>query len=57
MTITLKYYGDTYSIETNADDLTPTEMINTFTKLLLCAGLHQGTIDDAIMELNEQIDL
>jgi hypothetical protein len=52
MTITLKHYGATYSIETNADDLTATEVLEHFTKILLCAGWHQTSIDNAIMELN-----
>jgi hypothetical protein len=57
MTITLKHYGVTYSIETTGDDLDATEMINTFNNLLLCAGWPQGAIDNAIMELNQRIDL
>jgi len=57
MTITLKHYGVTYSIETKEDDLEPTEMIKTFSNLMLCAGWQQGSIDGAIMELNEQIEL
>jgi hypothetical protein len=56
MTITLKHYGVTYSIETTGD-LNATEMLEHFTNLLLCAGWPQGAIDNAIMELNEQIDL
>jgi hypothetical protein len=57
MTITLKHYGVTYSTETKGDDLDATEMINTFTNLMKCAGWQQSSIDGAIMELNEQIDL
>ena len=57
MTITLKHYGVTYSIETKTDDLNSTEILETFTNLMKCIGFHQSTIDDAIMELNEQIDL
>ena len=57
MTITLKHYGDTYSIETQSETLEPTEMIKTFTNLMLCAGWQQGSIDEAIMALNEEIDL
>jgi hypothetical protein len=57
MTITLKHYGVTYSIETTGDDLDATEMIETFTNLMKCIGFHQSSIDDAIMGLNEQIDL
>jgi len=57
MTITIKYFGITYSIETKEDNLTATEMIQHFTNLMLSAGWHQDSIDDAIMGLNEQIDL
>jgi len=57
MTITLKHYGFTYSIETEADDLNATEVIQHFTNLMLCAGWHQGLIDNAIMALNEEIEL
>jgi len=57
MTITLKHYGVTYSIETKSDDLNSTEMIKTFNNLMLCIGFQQSSIDGAIMELNEQIDL
>ena len=57
MTITLKHYGVTYSIETKSDDLNSTEMLETFTSLMKCIGFQQSSIDGAIMELNEQIDL
>jgi len=57
MIITLKHYGATYSIETKADDLNATEMIQHFTNLILSAGWHQDSIDNAIMALNEEIDL
>ena len=57
MTITLKHYGVTYSIETKEDDFDATEMINTFNNLMLCAGWQQYSIDEAIMALNEEIEL
>tara|TARA_R110000868_G_scaffold99314_1_gene273391 strand:+ start:251 stop:424 length:174 start_codon:yes stop_codon:yes gene_type:complete len=57
MTITLKHYGITYSIETMADDLKATEVLKTFSNLMLCAGWQKGSIDNAIMALNEEIDL
>ena len=57
MKIKLKHYGVTYSIETKEDDFDAAEMINTFNNLMLCAGWQQDSIDDAIMGLNEQIDL
>jgi len=57
MTITLKHYGVTYSIETQSETLDATQVLKTFNNLMLCAGWQQGSIDEAIMELNEQIDL
>ena len=57
MTITIKHYGDTYSIETKGDDLDATDVLKNFTNLMLCAGWHQVSIDNAILALNEEIDL
>jgi len=57
MTITLKHYGNTYSIETQSETLDATEVLKTFTNLMLCAGWQQGSIDEAIMALNEEIEL
>jgi Tat protein secretion system quality control protein TatD with DNase activity len=57
MIITIKYFGVTYSIETKTDDLNATEILETFTNLMRCIGFHPNSIDGAIMELNEQIDL
>ena len=57
MTITLKHYGITYSIETQSETLDATEVLKTFNNLMLCAGWQQGSIDEAIMALNEEIDL
>jgi hypothetical protein len=57
MKIILKHYGVTYSIETKEDDFDATEMINTFNNLMLSAGWQQDSIDEAIMALNEEIDL
>ena len=55
MTITLKHYGVTYSIETQSETLDATQLLKTFYNLMLCAGWHQGSIDNAIMALNEEI--
>ena len=57
MIITIKYFGITYSIETEQDNLNATEILETFTNLMKCIGFQQSSIDGAIMELNEQIDL
>ena len=57
MTITIKYFGATYSIETKEDNLNATEILETFTNIMKCIGFQQSSIDGAIMGLNEQIDL
>jgi len=57
MTITLKHYGVTYSIETQSETLDATQVLKTFNNLMLCAGWQQGSIDEAIMALNEEIEL
>jgi len=57
MTITIKHYGITYSIETKTENLDATEILETFTNLMKCIGFQQSSIDGAIMGLNEQIDL
>jgi len=57
MKITIKHYGVKYSIKTKTDDLNSTEILETFTNLMLCAGWQQSSIDSGIMQLNEQIDL
>ena len=57
MTITLKYFGVTYSIETKQELFDATEALEMFTNLMKCAGWAQVSVDNAIMELNEQIDL
>jgi len=57
MKITLKHYRFKHSIKTDADDLNATEVIQHFTNLMLSAGWKQGSIDNAIMALNEEIEL
>lgn len=57
MIITIKHYGATYSIETKEDDLNATEVLQNFTNLMKCAGWQQDSIDNAIIELNEEIYL
>jgi hypothetical protein len=57
MKITITHFGVNYSIETKEENLNATEILETFTNLMKCIGFHQSTIDGAIMELNEQIDL
>ena len=57
MKITLEHLKDTCYIKTEKNNLEPTEILRHFCNLMLCAGWQQGSIDEAIMALNEQIDL
>ena len=57
MKITIKYYGVTYSIEKKTDDFPAIDMLRNFNNLMLCAGWQQDSIDNAIMALNEEIEL
>ena len=41
MTITIKYFGITYSIETKTDDLNSTEILETFTNLMKCIDFNK----------------
>tara|TARA_R110000823_G_scaffold177856_1_gene310350 strand:- start:165 stop:338 length:174 start_codon:yes stop_codon:yes gene_type:complete len=57
MTITIKHYGVKHSTKTKTDGLNAKETLQHFINLMLGAGWPEGAIDDAIMELNEEIDL
>ena len=57
MIITLKQNKFKYSVKTEADDLKATEILETFTNLMKCAGWQQDSINEAIMALNEEIEL
>ena len=57
MTITIKHYGVKHSTKTKTDGLNAKETLQHFINLMLGAGWPEGAIDDAIMALNEEIDL
>jgi hypothetical protein len=51
MKIEIKNYGNTYSVETETDDLEISEVIDIFTGLLIQMGYQQESINNAIKEL------
>ena len=51
MKIEIKNYGNTYSVETENDDLEISEVIEIITGLLLQVGFHKENINNAINEL------
>tara|TARA_R110000822_G_scaffold46961_1_gene124846 strand:- start:93 stop:266 length:174 start_codon:yes stop_codon:yes gene_type:complete len=57
MTITLTQHGVTHSIETKQELFDATEALEMFTNLMKCAGWAQVSVDNAIMELYQAIDL
>ena len=57
MKITLKHFGVTHSVETEQEHLTATETLDIFCNLMRSIGFHQDSVDEAIMALNEEIDL
>ena len=57
MKITLEHLKDTCYIKTEKNNLEPTEILRHFCNLMKCAGWQQYSIDEAIMALNEEIEL
>jgi Holliday junction resolvasome RuvABC DNA-binding subunit len=51
MKIEIKNYGNTYSVETETDDLEISEVIEIITGLLIQLGYQQESINEAIKEL------
>jgi len=51
MKIEIKHYGNTYTVETENDDLTTDEIFDIFTGLLIQLGYQQESINEAIKEL------
>lgn len=54
MKIEIKNYGNTYSVETEHDDLDISEIIEIITGLLLQVGFHKESINNAIKELADE---
>ena len=57
MKITIKHFGVTHSVETEQEHLTATEALDIFCNLMRSIGFHQDSVDEAIMALNEEIEL
>ena len=51
MKIEIKHYGNTYTVETENDDLDAVEIMDIITGLLIQLGYQQGSINEAIKEL------
>ena len=54
MKIEIKNYGNTYTVETENDDLEISEVIEIITGLLLQVGFHKESINNAINELLDE---
>lgn len=51
MKIEIKHYGNTYTVETENDDLDAVEIMDIITGLLIQLGYQQQSINEAIKEL------
>jgi len=54
MKIEIKHYGNTYTVETENDDLDAVEIIDIITGLLIQLGYQQQSINEAIKELADE---
>ena len=50
MKLTLEMWGTTYSVTNDHEGVTITEMIDLLRSLLLAAGFHPNTVNDALGE-------
>jgi hypothetical protein len=55
MKIEVKSYGNTYTVETERDDLGVVEIMDIITGLLIQLGFQQEDINDAIIELADEL--
>ena len=55
MKIEIKNYGNTYTVETERDDLGVVEIMDIITGLLIQLGFQQEDINDAIIELADEL--
>ena len=55
MKIEIKSYGNTYTVETERDDLGVVEIMDIITGLLIQLGFQQEDINDAIIELADEL--
>jgi Holliday junction resolvasome RuvABC DNA-binding subunit len=54
MKIEIKHYGNTYTVETENDDLDAVEIMDIITGLLIQLGYQQQSINEAIKELADE---
>jgi uncharacterized protein (DUF2164 family) len=54
MKIEIKHYGNTYTVETENDDLDAVEVLDIITGLLIQLGYQNESINDAIKELADE---
>lgn len=54
MKIEIKHYGNTYTVETEKDDLDAVEIMDIITGLLIQLGYQQQSINEAIKELADE---
>jgi len=55
MKIEIQQYGNTYTVQTENEDLTTDEMFDIFTGLLIQLGYQQESINQAIKDLADDI--
>jgi hypothetical protein len=56
MKIEIKNYGNTYTVETERDDLGVVEIMDIITGLLIQLGFQQEDINDAIIEIAGELN-
>ncbi len=56
MKIEVKSYGNTYTVETERDDLDISEVFDILIGILQQQGFHKETIDDAIIEIAGELN-
>lgn len=54
MKIEIKHYRNTYTVETESDDLIAEEVLDIITGLLIQMGYHQESINEALKELADE---
>jgi hypothetical protein len=54
MKIEIKHYGNTYTVETENDDLIAEEVLDIITGLLIQMGYRQESINEALKELADE---
>ena len=55
MKLTLEQHGETYTIQTQPDDQTASDMLQYVYQLMLCAGYAKKIVDEAILDFADDI--